>query len=77
MEISIQILGGHTPGHYLDKMPGHGWNPEDFFTEAENDLSRMPNQFSFSLKQGEAWEYSNHCPASFTTVKPDLKPIES
>lgn len=77
MEISIQILGGHTPGHYLDKMPGHGWNPEDFFTEAENDLSRMPNQFSFSLKQGEAWEYSNHCPASFTAVKPDLKSIES
>lgn len=47
MEISIQIVGGqkiwHTPGHYLDKVLEHGWSPADFFTKAENYMSRIPN----------------------------------
>lgn len=48
MEISIQIVGGqktwHTPGHYLDKVLGHGWSPEgDFYTKAENYMNRMSN----------------------------------
>lgn len=81
MEISIQIVGGqkiwHTPGHYLDKVLEHGWSPADFFTKAENYMSRIPNQFGFSLKQEAAYEYGNHCPASFAAVKPDLKSIES
>lgn len=48
MEISIQIVGGQkirpAPGHYLDKVLGHGWSPEgDFLIEVENYVSRMPN----------------------------------